>query len=203
MDTYRNPVYTQTNQGQIIQPSWENQRGIINSHIVQVDSRVRNFDLFTNPNHFRIKLPQIYHNVASIELLHACIPIVPNTPLQPADEKYVVMRLRGIPGGSGAEPTGISTNNSPIFDEAFAKIPLIEHFSGIGFTFWRKDELRAITHFQPRRSELAELEISLVQMGTGTPLGTVVPYPLTAVVPPVTLTPNPEVTYVFEIVSSN
>ncbi len=203
MDTYRNPVYTQTNQGNMVEPSWQNNRGIFTSHIIDVDSRVRNFDIFPNPNHFKIRLPCVYHNVYSVELLNACIPIVPNTPLLPTDEPYVVMRIAGIPVGEGALTTGTSTIFSPLFDGAFAKIPLIEHFSGVGYTFWRKDERRAIKYFEPRKSELGELEIFLEQMNAGGPIGTIVPYPLANVALPVLVIPNPEVTYTFEIVASD
>ncbi|GAF84294.1 unnamed protein product [marine sediment metagenome] len=211
MDTYRNPIYTQTNQGKLIEPSWENNRGILNSHIVHVDSRVRDFPNYLSANNFKFKLPQVYHNVYSIELLHACIPILPAPPLVAANEQYVVLRLtagsKNLGEGSTAQPTGsTSANYTPVFDDAFAKIPLMDNFGGTPFTFWRKDELRAIHYFQPRASELGEIRIQLLQMPQGLPIGSSpIPYPLPNVALPVLNVPTAanEVTYVFEIVSSN
>lgn len=209
MDTFRNPVYTQTNQGKLIHPSWENQRGILASHIIHVDSRVRDFDLFPNANHFKVKLPTNLHNVFSIELLNACIPIKPNVPLLVTDEHYLMLKIQeGSSGSIGVGEGALSTlgdNFSPLFDDSLAKIPLIENFSGTGFTFWRKDELRAIKYFEPRRSELSSLEITLEQIAAGGAFGSTILYPLVPVVPPITLIPNSsnDIKLTFEIVASN
>jgi len=200
MDTYRNPVYTQTNQGPLIAPSWENKRGILNSHIVPVDSRLRDYNFFPSAQRFKIRLPQTYHNVFSVELLNACIPIV-------GTDKYVMLRIPQLEVLQGAQTTSRTQDIfNPIFDGSFLKIPLIEHFAGQGLTFWRKDELRAIKFFEPRKSELAELEFVLEQWGgAGTPFETVIPYPLAIEALPVTDNPDPDdnVTFVLEIVASN
>lgn len=205
VDIWRNPIYTQTNQGKLVEPSWENNRGILTSHIINVDSRIREFEVYPNANHFKIKFPESYKNVYSIELLNACIPIVPNSPLLAADEKYVVMEIEEFDTTSGALTTGVSPNFTPLFDKAIAKIPLIEHFSGSGVTFWRKDELRAIKYFEPRKASLSGLEISLRQMTAGSAFGTTGLYPLADVALPIATIPTSEneVSYVFEIVSSN
>lgn len=200
MDTYRNPIYTQTNQGPLIEPSWENKRGILNSHIIAVDSRNRDYNFFPSAQRFKIRLPDTYHNVYSVEVLNACIPIV-------GTENYVSLRIPDLGTVEGAQTTSQTQDIfTSLFDDAFLEIPLIEHFAAQNVTFWRKDELRAIKYFEPRKSELKELEFILEQWGpAGSAFGTIVPYPLAVLVPPITVNPNPvdNVKYMIEIVASN
>lgn len=204
MNTFQNPVITQTNSGEIIPASCNNERGVIRSHLIVLDSRLRDFNRYPNANHFRLNLPREYKGVFSIELLNATIPIV-------GTENYVIMSIaangRALAVLDGAQTNSITQQIfTNLFDDAFVKIPLIQHFAAQTTTFWKKDELRAVFYPKPRFESIRDIEITLEQYGpAGSAFGTTVPYPLAPVVPPITVNPSPadNISLVIEIVASS
>lgn len=203
VDTYRNPTYIQTNHGKIVEPSWENNRGILNSHIVPIDSRLRDYNLYPSANNFKVRLAQIYHNVRSIELLDAIIPIK-------GSQLYVSLKLSGsgrILNHEAGETTALAPNvSNPLLNDSFALIALTPDFATDEITHWEKGERRHIHYYQPPLSTLDTLQITLEEWGAvGSAFDTVNLYGLATEAPPVTTNPDPteNILLIFEIVCSD
>jgi len=202
-DYYRNPVRPLDNYGNVLPaydtPDTENGRGIINSHIVIIDSRNRNRRLFPNANSFVMDFMTHYNNVYSIELLNVILPIPSDAGTARTDERYAMLRLQ-IPGYNNVPliepaitsqpletdppPNNSSSWYSGVSDQGFAMIPLVPNFPIAYYdtplrngTFWRKSELRVVKRFFPLVSELRRIQLTLVVRDS---TDGETPYPFTA-----------------------
>jgi hypothetical protein len=211
MLTHHNPVFIHE-EGGYIEPTQNQNLGVVNAHKIFVDSRLRDLAAYPSANNFVVKTPTVYNNVYSIELISATIPIRP-FPLMPSDEKYVVLELTGMrknPRNIEATVVKDTTTKAPanstsLFHEAFAVIPLIANGPTVDSTQWDRQDKHEFPHyFNPRAQEISEFRITLKQMSPTSAFGETGLYPL-ANVADATMIPDSEdeIQLLLEIKSSN
>jgi hypothetical protein len=169
MQVEHNPVVVVDNQGNKVFNDEKNLRGEVNSRIIAIDSRVRDRARYPSANNFKVLFEEEYHGVYSIELLSAIIPIPTNgAGVRDNVEKYVVMTLdtgSKLENLEGAQSTsGSGTFYTPVFDGAFAVIPLINNLpiaTDNQATYWERDQMRFIRRFKGKKETIKSMTIQL------------------------------------------
>lgn len=206
MNTDKNPVGVQSVRG-FVNPTFNNNRGVISSHIVTIDSRARDYNAYPSAARFRVVLPVELKGVKSIHLVSASIPIRP-FPITAADEKSVVVFIKA---GQHKLKVVESINSTAteffvdLYNEAAAVIPLINN-GPADTTFWQRKVLKEFPFYaQPPLETINTLDIELRQVEPAAVFGSTIRYPLTAAVPPITLNPasTNEILLTLEIISSS
>lgn len=191
MEQYNNPVVAQDTSGMV--QSFQSYQGLrINSHIIDVDCRVRDDPSDANAGFFQVSLPSTYKNVVSIELLNAIIGIPePGMIDNPCDDMpassapyFIPPALflfvgNGITNSNVSRPFAIisearapqrqetrTTNTGGLsgvgIDGAFAKIPTVSVTQLPDYVYFRRSEYRIIHRFQSPLASLSTLGVRLV-----------------------------------------
>lgn len=210
MDHSFSPAVVVDNLGKKIVNDYRNQKGIVNSHLVAVDSRVRDRTLFPNANSFKVKFPQVYNSAYSIELLQAFLPA------GTSEEQYAVIILGDpenmyttIEGAQtfAADSDLTSVFYTPVFDDAFAVIPLertvsVPSAGTVDGTVWKREDVRWIKRFKGPRPNIKGLTIT-IQTQDPTNLQQVLPFPVADEPLPGDTSPANNFMFVFEIVAQD
>jgi hypothetical protein len=186
MEQWDNPVCVQDNYGNM--HNMRSRQGtVLNSHIIDVDTRARANPTDENAGFFQLELPQTYKNVYSIEMLNAIIGIPePTTPddnpclsgtqsiggLQVPPALYLFVgkgignnsvtgTIKVIEEARQPQNQGVSFSIAPSIDGAFCKIPTISLQETPGTFFFRKTEYRLIKRYQSPLTSLSTIGIQL------------------------------------------
>lgn len=160
MDIVRNPVISETNWGQRIGPSWNNELGVIPSHQVVVDSRIRDLNYYPSAAEFEVQLRSDVKSVYSIEVLSIMVPISAAT-----GENWVALEIEGMDSHEGVNSHD-GSNSTGVYDSSILIVPLIrEDFGPSGASrdvaWWRRNEKRAIKYFKGRKGQFNTLKFRL------------------------------------------
>lgn len=207
MDRYNNPVYTR-GVDDVVAPTYNNNRGIVSSHMLFIDSRVRDRAHFPSANSFIVRAPHDIHNVHSMELVDALIPIRP-APLAAGDEMFVMLKVEGLSQKGAILESALSTSentyHTDVYNDTFARIPLVDNGPRANTTLWERTEKHEFPKwFLPRIDTIRSFRITLCQIAPGLPSGNTVLYPLANVPNDLTIpVSDEEIFLTFEIKASN
>ena len=206
-----NGVAAQEQSGNYVQSPSKNLHGSVSTEVIHVDSRSRNLTLHPRASDFVVRFAKPLHNVMSVRLLSAIVPIlhpVIHAPIPLETNPYIILRsdtpgatldvLRGAAGpASGAVSGGVSVDtdrrNSIADGGALAVVPLIPRTAArvggdetVNYAVWvEQNEQPAVKYFRPPQAMLKELRLHLVEWGQSTDVRThYTTYPLPAETPP-------------------
>jgi hypothetical protein len=190
-------IAAQEQSGRYVQEPLKNLHGSVSTQVIHVDSRSRNLTLHPRASDFVVRLPKPLHNVVSVRLLSATIPILEPTihaPIPAETNPYIVLRsdvlgssmdvLRGAAGpDSGAVIGGASIDaerrNAIADNGAWAIIPLIPQIAAqvggdtVQYAVWSEQNNQpAVKYFRPPLAMIKEMRFHLVQWGQSTDVRT-------------------------------
>lgn len=196
--------------------------GTTSTRVLLVDSRSRDVRRFPQASDFAVKLDEPLHEVTSIRLMTAIVPIY-NPSVHPTvtgvaeTSPYVVLRLEDMPAGDGIRGgTSEQSRNAIADDGAVGVIPMIPEISAdVGggvvaqYARWSESNARpSALYFRSPLAMLTHLHIRLAEWGESTQARSVSrTYPLPDETPPTApsapsgLLPQNNTVFVFEITS--